>query len=374
MHALVLAGGLGLRMGPITRNRPKALLPLAGRMLYEYSLDHIAAVRHRLDGVTVIAPEGWEQGFKPPSWASVTVQRGPGIEAAVRAGLEEASGGEVLLSFIGYIAVPNSMASTLLDFHSTNSFRVSMLVAPVSTGVETFGFVRIGAGGRVERVSLEQVEPWQAGRGHVFAGVLAGERSAVRELASDFIGGLNRLAKRGELGALPWTGRWIEAGYPWDLVEALDVILDGMPVRISGRASLAGSAVIKGSVVIDQEAVVGEHVVIRGPAYIGRGAVLEDGAIVGPRASVEEGATVGSHSIVAHSVVMERSRVAPHNLITHSIIAEEAETLPGVYTVPGPIAGIPLPRDYADKIAIGLIAAPGARITGPGVYRGSVIA
>ncbi|WP_082398272.1 sugar phosphate nucleotidyltransferase [Aeropyrum camini] len=57
MEAIVLAGGVGKRLLPLTQWRPKPYLPLAGKPLYMYAVEQIAMVRGLLDRAVMVAPQ-----------------------------------------------------------------------------------------------------------------------------------------------------------------------------------------------------------------------------------------------------------------------------------------------------------------------------
>jgi len=177
VRVAVLAGGWGRRLGPVTARRPKPLVPIAGRRILDYTLDEALAAGAG-EALVVVNPRALPlPGL--PSWARAVAQPGPGLASALRAALEWAGrgGGPLALSFTGYIARPRGILKAAIDYYHGSGFPVVMAVAPVTSGLETYGFARLGMGGRVERVSRE-LEEWLAGRGYVFAGALVGDRGA----------------------------------------------------------------------------------------------------------------------------------------------------------------------------------------------------
>jgi len=232
--------------------------------------------------------------------------------------------------------------------------------------LETFGFARLGIGGRVERVSRE-LEEWLAGRGHVFAGALVGEPGALEPLArGGFHEALDSLAREGVLGAVIWQGDWAEVAYPWDLLEARRLVLDEETTRIAGGARVHPTAYIGRGVVVERGAVVEARAVVEGPAYIGRGARVGAGAVV--KASIlEEYAEAAENSVVVESHLLEGASVGPTAVAYRTIAAEHSRVGPGAKLLDEPLHEPP-PRlkGLAPRVPRGLrlgpIIAPGEEV------------
>jgi len=370
MHAVVLAGGWGRRLGPLTARRPKPLIPVAGRRIIDYTLQDLARVRPS-EATVIVDPRVLPlEGL--PGWARAVGQEAPGLASALRQAariLSEARGDLALISFTGYLARPWGLARSVLDYYSSTSHPAVIAVAPVSTGLETFGFVELGPRHQVARVSKE-LEEWRAGRGYVFAGILVAEKSVAEELggAGGFMEALNRLAARKLLGAYVWQGDWLEIAYPWDLLEAPRIVLEGSSTMLHPRARVAPTARIGPGVVVEEGARIGEGAVIHGPAYIGRGAAVGEYSVVGPGTLLEEGVTVEEHAVVRESVLLESARVEAGRL-SRTVLGEGAVVEACSYIVSSPRSE---PAEWMEKLVearahrlrvrLGAVAAPSARI------------
>ena len=363
----ILAGGWGVRLGPLTRRRPKPLLPLAGRRILDYTLEEAGRL-HGVEEVRVVVDPRVLPLPGVPGWARAVAQPGPGVNSALRAGLEGVSRGTVVLSFTGYITRPRGIVEAVLDFYSQSDAPVVVAVAPISTGLETFGFARLGMGGRVEAVTRE-LEEWRGGRGYVFAGVIVGEAEALRVLVDQGLyEGLNTLAHRGLLEAYIWQGDWVEIAYPWDILDAHRVVLDRATTRISGGAEVDPSATLTRGVVVEEGAVIEAGAVVRGPAYIGRKARVRAGAVVGPWTVLEEGAEVGERAVAVGCHLYESAVLGPGSVAERAIIGEESTIGPLAVLEARPLDGRP-PKpleNVAPRVPRGLrlgpILPPGSRI------------
>ncbi|MEB3780519.1 MAG: NDP-sugar synthase [Desulfurococcales archaeon] len=378
MDAVVLAGGTGKRLLPLTKYTPKPFLRIAGKRLYRYSIDQLASVRSSIDRAVLITPprvDGLANDL--PEWMFSVEQVGDGIEGGIETGLKALEGGsqEIIVSFTGYLAWPVDIVRQTLDFYSVSGYQVVMSIAPVATGVETYGFVKMGVMGRVEELREEPEEEWLYGRGYVFAGVMIGDRRALMEIVKrGYIAGLNYLARNGLLGATIWGGEWAEIGYPWDILEVPNILFKSTPAMISPSAVIERTATITGRVYIGANAYIGDNVVIKGPAYIGRGSKIGDGTVIKPGSLIEDGALIGPNCVIESSVVMENAVVSALSHLEKSIVGERAQIKALSILEAGEPKELPerlegIARFMAKKPTLGAIIAPRAAL-GPRAYHG----
>ncbi|MCE4613134.1 MAG: NDP-sugar synthase [Desulfurococcales archaeon] len=365
MKAVILAGGMGFRLRPLTRDKPKAFLRLAGRRLYEYSLSYVETAGIR--DVILVVPQGYSGFLEAPGNVAVVEQEKPGIEGAISAGLREAGGEEVVLTFTGYLSWPPNIVSQVVNYYASSGYPLVMAVASVITGAETYGFVKLGIGSRVEDVQFDRREDWLSGRGFVFAGVMVGDPGVISTLTTGYEDGLSVAARKGLVGATVWGGRWLEIGYPWDLLRAPELVVRPHTTLLSGGSSIEGSAVIRGPVVVSDGAYIGDNTVIRGPAYIGKRARIEDGSVVGPRVIVDDGSVVGPGSVVRETVLMEGAEVGPKCVVEGSVVGEGASLSPFTYIEAGTPERLPerlrgVLASSLGEIRLGAIIAPRRRV------------
>lgn len=373
---VVLAGGRGARLSPLSRRRAKPFMKLAGRRLYEYSLNELRYAGLR--DVVVVTRAEWAGMV---GGATVVVQEGEGVDAAFVAALraaEKAGADAVLLSFTGFISSPPGLAAGVLEYYRSSGYPLVLGVVPVASGLETYGFVDLEAPDRVKLMkSPFDVAPGEGRPGYVFAGVLAASLESLREHAG-FLEAVNSLARRGLAGAYVWSGEWVEIGYPWDLLLASEVVLGLLYPKLSPSASVARTAVLQGKVVVEDGAVVEENAVIVGPAYVGRGARVGAGAVLKGPVIVEDGASIEENSVVESSIVMEESAVGPLVVVEYSIVGEGARV--------GPLSALQgsepteLPERLrglvgllGKKIRLGAIVAPGSEVPARSHLAGGVI-
>jgi len=360
----ILAGGWGKRLGPLTRHKPKPLLRIAGKRVIDYTIEQVAKIKP--DKGSIIAHPEMIPLHDIPTTFEVVEQKDPGMRNALKTALEGVDDKEIILSFTGYLTRPNDIVVKLLDYYTSSQYPVILAIAPVSSGLETFGFVRLDIGGRVEKLT-ETLEPWRAGRGYVFAGVLIGKSEVLKSVVgSSFIEGMNKLAQKNLVGAYIWEGDWLELAYPWDVLQAYRLILDPDSSTITGKAYVSPSASIGRGVIIERDAHIDENVVITGPAYIGRKVRIGANSIIGPGTIIEKSSIVEPMSVLKNTVVMENATIEAGSILESTIVGEGAVVPSHTVARAGPITKIPewmegLAEGIPPKLVMGAVFAPGAR-------------
>ena len=294
MIGFVLAGGYGKRLLPLTSRVPKPFIEVLGRQLIDYSVELLRQAGAK--DVIVIATPGYLQHAKPrDERVSVVEQRGVDIQGALRTAYEEAAERgekEVIAAYAGFISNPQTIAKVALDYYSTSGFPLVIALAPVATGLETYGFVTLDYRGAVTNF-MQPREPsksWLGGRGYVFAGVIVTDVNHLAELSSaPFEQAMASMASKGVIGGVVFPGRWAEIGYPWDLLDAIKVLLPQNSITLSSTSKVSRGSIASSGVIVDDGAVVEEGALVVGPAYIGREAEVRSGAVVKPFTSIEEG-------------------------------------------------------------------------------------
>ena len=312
VRGLILAGGRGTRLRPITFTSAKQLVPVANKPILFYGLEALVASGVREIGIVVgdTAPEIREAVGDGSRWgARVTYipQEAPlGLAHAVLTA-EPFLGTAPFVVYLGDNLIREPLAPLVSRFRA-EAPAAQILLARVPNPRE-FG-VAVLEGGRVVRLVEKPSEPPSdlALVGiymfdhHVFEAARALRPSWRNEL--EITDAIQGLIERGHT-VRPHVieGWWKDTGKLEDLLEANRILLDAIETSIDGTleaAELAGRVVVEPGARIVRSA-------IRGPAIIGRGALLED-AYVGPYTSVGPGATI-RNSEVENSIILEGSSI-----------------------------------------------------------------
>ncbi|MFZ4515486.1 MAG: glucose-1-phosphate thymidylyltransferase [Acidimicrobiia bacterium] len=329
MKALVLAGGAGTRLRPITYTSAKQLVPLANRPIIAYGLDAIAASGITEVGIIVNDPDSDIQsaigdGSKFGIQATYIVQDAPrGLAHAVLIA-RDFLGDDPFVMYLGDNVVIGGIAG-FVDQFCEGGMDALVLLTRVENPRQ-FGVAAFNADGSLQYLVEKPKDPPSD---MALVGVYLFDpkiHDAVRAIAP---------SARGELeitDAIQWlidqghtvrphtlTTPWIDTGKLQDLLEANRIVLESVSARVHGEVDAQSR--IAGQVVIEPGATVIESS-IRGPVVIGAGARIER-SYVGPFTSIADGCQI-IDSELEHSVLLENVRVEGVARITDSLIGRSA--------------------------------------------------
>ena len=328
--AIVLAAGEGVRLRPLTRNRPKPMLPAATRPILEHVFDQlidagideiVAVVGYRSDRVQ--SHFGPTYRNVPITYVSQEKQLGTG-HALLAA---ESTVDETCLVINGDQIVDSRIVRDTIAGHEPDS--ASTLALLQRSSLEEYGGVVVDDG----RVTDIVENPRDDREYFLNAGVYVLEPAMFDAVGGaepragehHLVDGLSTLIDSGEtVRGVVSDGVWVDATYPWDLLdvsfELFDAgIVDGAQTQSgSPGASVHDSAVIREPVVVDQDCVV------------------KPGAVVGPYVCLGENATVGSNAVVERSVVDADTRIEANATAIECVTGVGATIGPGSIIPGGP--------------------------------------
>jgi mannose-1-phosphate guanylyltransferase len=319
MRAVVLVGGEGTRLRPLTETIPKPLLPLMDRPSLDHVLDHLA--RNGVHEVVLSSPylastfhDFIEARRGDPTITWITEREPLGTGGAVVNAMEHL-GDEAFLALNGDILTDLDL-TVMAAFHRERGADATIALHHVEDA-RPFGLVPTGPGGRVVEFREKPKEPVpgdvNAGTYILEPGALAewagsGNVSIERQIFPSLIG-----AGRGVFGFLS-EAYWLDLGTPETYLRAHFDILEG---KVGGERYPA--PFVADGAVVDLRAHLGRWVVVGAGASVGSrseiddsvlhpGAVVEEGAkvvgsILGPRSVVGAGATVSGSSLAASARV-----------------------------------------------------------------------
>ena len=329
MKALVLSGGEGSRLRPITHTSAKQLIPVANTPILFYGLEAIAEAGIREVGIIVgsTAPEIEEAVGDGSRWGlEVTYipQEAPlGLAHAVLVA-RDFLGDE---PFVMYLGDNNLLEGVRRFVEAFDPARcdAQILLADVREP-ERFG-VAVLEGERIVRLVEKPKEHLSD---HALVGVYLFDASiheAVRAIQPSARGELEitdaiqHLIDAGRtVRAEMVEGWWKDTGKLEDLLEANRLLLSEAAARIDGEVDEASRLV--GPVTVERGAKVIRSV-IRGPSVIGADTIVED-ALIGPHTSISFGCRV-ARSEVEDSIIMERCRIEDVPGIAESLVGKDVE-------------------------------------------------
>lgn len=331
MQALILAGGQGTRLRPLTLTVPKPVVPILDRPHMVHMIDWLR--RFGVDDVVLACGHGA---------AGVKEALGDGTSAGVRiryveepeprgtaGAIKEAEPllDERFLVLNGDILADLDLTAQI-ELHGSSGAPATIGLIPVEDP-SAFGVVVTGDDHLVEAF-VEKPAPGEAPSNLINAGVYVLERSVLDDVPAGEDVSIERdvfpkLAGNG-LRAIELEGEWIDIGTPERYLDAHWAILEG---AIGGGSGLDGGA---GGVTLGFDCEVDGEV--SGAAWLDDEAVVAEGATVGPRAVLGAGTVIGSGASVTGSVLLAGVTVGAGARIEGSVVAPGATI--GEDTVIGP--------------------------------------
>jgi mannose-1-phosphate guanylyltransferase len=331
MQALILAGGEGTRLRPLTLTVPKPVVPLANRPFISYMLDWLR--RHGFDDVVMscgFLADGVRQVLGDGRLHGVTVRYVDEPEPLGTAGavkLAEPILGERFAVLNGDVLTDLDL-SALREFHEGRQATATLGLFPVEDP-STYGVVVTDDQGRVEAF-VEKPAPGTAPSNHINAGMYLLEHEVLDRIDAGRAVSFERevfpsLVNEG-LHAMPLAGYWMDIGTPGRYLEATRDILGGgveTPVSPSDTDGVTAPVLVAEGCEISAEARIGPDATLVVGTRIGAGAEVRSSSLH-DRVVVEEGC------VVADSIVGAGARIgAGARLEAETIVGEGALVPPG---------------------------------------------
>jgi len=324
MMGIVLAGGEGKRLKPLTATRPKPMLPVAGKPCIDYVLRSlISSGMHRVVITTAYMAEYLikQIGDALDYDASLVYSfedTPAGTAGAVKRVADFVDGtfivamGDVLADFD---------AKALVDFHKKSGGIATIALTEVQDPTE-YGIVGLDDTGRIERF-VEKPRREDAFSNLINAGIYVLEKEVLDHIPDKQMFDFGKqvfplLLKRG-LGVYgrKIEGLWMDIGRPSDLLTAnLEV------VKRTGKTVTMAGVETSGPLVISPTASVGKGAILQGPCYLGPGAHVAAGAVVRESCLYDDG-EVESGGTLERTVVLERSKIRAGSHLRESVIARD---------------------------------------------------
>ena len=340
LQALVLAGGQGTRLLPLTYTTPKPVMPLAGRPFLTFMLDWlrghgvtevILSCGFMSDGVRDVLGD-MHEGLR----LRYVIEEAPlGTAGPVRLALDEGVLAERLLVLNGDVLTDMDLTAELAQHERTGARATLALIAVEDTA--SYGVVPTDSEGRVEAFLEKSEGPAPTNR--INAGAYVIEREVIETAvpagrAASFEREVFPALVGNGLYGWPAEGYWVDIGTPERYLEATYDLLCGRPESKLGPRDETSS-------------------------LIGEGC-LTAGAHIGPQSVLGSHCSVGSDSTVERSVLHHRVRIGADCHVRGSVLADRVHVGDGARVEPGALVGA------GARVGEGAVVAAGARVD-PGV-------
>ena len=370
--AVVLAAGEGTRLRPLTENRPKPMLSAGNRPILEHVLD--ALVEAGIEQLVVVV--GYrrtrvQEHFGPD-------YRGVPIEYAIQE--KQLGSGHALLQardatadpmvvVNGDCVIESGPVEEVIERFEAGDGSPVMAVLERDDAHE-YGGVRLDDGEittLVEKPAPGEFRLINAGiyafEASVFDAIEGTHRNAGELVLTDTIG---KLMDGGRVNGVKTDGIWVDATYPWDLLEVTSEVLANGRVSEPARAD---------GVWVADSATVHEDATLRAPVAVGTDCVIGPGSVIGPEVAVGKNTTVGANVTVQGSVIDPDSRLDPGSTVIDAVLGQGVHLKADV-TIPGGPADVRVNRDVFENQRLGAVLADRVHVGGgvdfdPGALVGS---
>jgi len=328
LKGIILHGGHGTRLRPLTHTGPKQLIPVANKPISQYVLESLreSGIRDVAIVLGGIHPDKVKEYYGDGNSFGVKVtyiyQGEPkGIAHAV--GLcREFVGDEPFVVHLGDDLLKGGVKKFVEDFN--NSTYDGMVLLCEVKDAQRFGVAEIDENGRLVRLVEKPKEPPS---NYALSGIYF-----FRPVIFDMIKQL-KPSWRGELEITEAIqllldsghhvsyrivkGWWKDTGAPEDILESNRLVLDEMVPKNEGNVE--EGATLQGRISIGKGSTIKSGAIVRGPAIIGENTTIEAGVYVGPYTSIGNYVSIGKGEI-ENSIIMDHCLVDVNERITDSLI------------------------------------------------------
>ena len=328
MKGVILHGGHGTRLRPLTHTGPKQLIPVANKPISQFVLEDLKSSGVEEIAIIVgdILPEKVQNYYKDGSefGAKITYihQENPGGIAEAVCLAKDFVGTSPFVVYLGDNLLKGRVTEFVKEF-SSSSYDAMVLLCQVENP-SRFGVAEFDNNGNLARLIEKPKRPPSK---YALTGIYFFKPLIFKMIRRLKPSGRGELEITEALQALIddgykvahrfVTGWWKDTGTIEDILEANRLVLDSLQKRINGVVEDTHS--IQGRVAIGKDSVVKRGALIRGPAIIGEKSTVSGRVYVGPFTSIGNGVRV-ERGEIENSIIMDECSIEIDGKITDSLV------------------------------------------------------
>lgn len=333
MKGVLLSGGTGSRLRPITHTGPKQLVPVANRPVLEYAIEDLKAAGITEIGV-VLGNVGREEiqgllGDGSEYGVDITyIVQGNPLGLAHAAGCaRDFVGDDDFVMYLGDNILKQGVAALVESFQE-GDYGAGIALQEVENP-QQFGIVDVDADGNITKLVEKPDDPptnlaligMYVFSPAVFDAIEQLEPSWRGEL--EITDAIQLLLDDGyAIDSHVVTGWWKDTGKPEDILEANRLVLEDKPLERAG--TIEEGAEVRGRVELHESATIQDGAVVRGPVSIAANTTIGLGTYVGPYTSIGPDSTLADVHI-ENSVVIGDSTITANGRIVDSLLGRSAD-------------------------------------------------
>lgn len=340
MKGVILSGGHGTRLRPLTHTGPKQLIPIANKPVIEYAIEDLCDA-----GITEIGiilgnnmPEKIKETLGDGSRFDVKItyiiQGEPKGLAHATKTAEEFVGDDSFVMYLGDNIIKSGIKEFVNGFDESN-FASRILLQEVEDPKQ-FGVAELDDKGKIINL-VEKPEHPKSNlalvgiylfKKYIFEAINKIKPSWRNEL--EITDAIQQLINDGyDVDSFEVNGWWKDTGKPEDVLDANQLILETVKTDIKGI--IENNVIIKGRVLIDENTVIKEGSVIKGPAIIGKNCEIK--GYVGPYTSIGDNTKL-IESEIDSSIIIGNSTIHSDKRITESLLGLNSKIISNKKTYP----------------------------------------
>jgi UDP-N-acetylglucosamine diphosphorylase/glucosamine-1-phosphate N-acetyltransferase len=311
MQAIILAAGEGSRIRPLTRNRPKAMVPVANRPIISYVIDALLA--NGIRDIVVVVGYRREQVIRYLNTLSISPtvviqEKQLGTAHALQCAEAKIHGDFIVLP--GDNLVDSASIGRLL--HEQNAMLIKEHPRPTN-----FGVVECAEG----CITAVTEKPEYAPTMTVSTGVISLTQDIFAHIESTALTDvINTMVRKGIcIKAYP-AAEWMDAIVPWDLLTINSRLLQHISSHKEG--SISRTVMLKGPVTIGKDTTIHPNTVIYGPVSIGSHCEIGPNVTILPDTSIGSRVTIKPHTLIESSLLMDDIQVGSHSQLFEAVVGE----------------------------------------------------